>query len=291
VPGLVAARLVLGVGEGCVFTAGATWAVDLSNEENRGRILGLFGLAIWSALAAGPLLGQILLDNVSYDAVWAVACAAPLAAALLARSLPESPVVPRPGAERVPFLPRPTLRPGLALTLASIGHATFASFIVLHTAKQGIGHGAAVFAAFATAVVGARLLGGNLPDIVGPRRTAVAAAGAEAAGLVVIAQAHTLATAIIGSLVMGVGFSVLFPSLALLAVNEVGDAGRGAALGAVTAFFDVGQGIGGPIAGAISSAAGYGTAFMVAAVAAAAGGTVAALGAPRVRARVDAMRA
>src|SRR5436189_210003 len=66
VPGLVLARLALGAGEGCVFTAGATWTVDLAPIHARGRAIGLFGLSIWSALAVGPLIGQGLLDAAGY---------------------------------------------------------------------------------------------------------------------------------------------------------------------------------------------------------------------------------
>ncbi|HVE68333.1 MAG TPA: MFS transporter, partial [Solirubrobacteraceae bacterium] len=81
VPGLVGARLVLGAGEGLVFTAGAAWAVDLAPESTRGRAIGLFGLSIWGALTAGPVIGQLLLDAFGYDAVWIFAAAAPLAGA------------------------------------------------------------------------------------------------------------------------------------------------------------------------------------------------------------------
>jgi len=55
--------------------------------------------------------------------------------------------------------------------------------------RRGIGHGAAVFTAFASAVVATRLLAGRLPDVVGPRRTAVGAAGMEALGLAIVAAA------------------------------------------------------------------------------------------------------
>jgi MFS family permease len=71
VPGLVAARLVLGVGDALLFTAAATWIVDLAPPERRGQAIGLFGLAIWGGLAAGPIFGELLLRLGSYEAVWA----------------------------------------------------------------------------------------------------------------------------------------------------------------------------------------------------------------------------
>ena len=57
-PGLLVARLVLGAGEGAVFTAGATWVVDIAPVARRGQAIGLFGLAVWGALSAGPLIGE-----------------------------------------------------------------------------------------------------------------------------------------------------------------------------------------------------------------------------------------
>src|SRR3954447_17825800 len=56
VGGLVFARLVLGIGDGWVFTAGATWIVDLAPESRRGQAIGMFGLAVWGGLAFGPVL-------------------------------------------------------------------------------------------------------------------------------------------------------------------------------------------------------------------------------------------
>src|SRR5437763_7059647 len=105
VPGLLVARFALGAGEGCVFTAGATWTVDLAPPDRRGRAIGLFGLAIWSALAVGPLIGEVLLSLGGYDVVWAFAAISPLCGALVARSVPDAHEPPPPG-PRPPLIPR-----------------------------------------------------------------------------------------------------------------------------------------------------------------------------------------
>ena len=54
IPGLIIARFFLGAGEGTVFTAGSAWNVDMAPEERRGRMIGLYGLAIWTGLTLGP---------------------------------------------------------------------------------------------------------------------------------------------------------------------------------------------------------------------------------------------
>ena len=68
--GLIVARLVLGAGEGAVYTAGSAWIVDLAPAERRGRVLGLYGLAVWGGLSVGPLLGELLLERRRLHAVW-----------------------------------------------------------------------------------------------------------------------------------------------------------------------------------------------------------------------------
>jgi MFS family permease len=270
VPGLIVARLVLGIGEGSVFTAGATWIVDLAPVERRGQAIGLFGLAVWGALSAGPLIGEGLFQVGGYSLVWAFATVSPLVGLLLALRQPGGgPATDVP--ERGPLIPPEVVRPGLALALANVGYAALAGFIVLDLQHLGVGHGAGVFTAFAAAVVGTRLLLGRLPDRFGGRASAIAAGISESVGLTLIALATSLPLAIAGAIVMGVGFSTLFPALALIVVNRSGEDRRGGALGLFTAFFDIGVGLGGPLVGAIAALGGYQAGFWAAAVCAAAG--------------------
>lgn len=263
IPGLILARLTLGAGEGAVFTAGSAWIVDLAPEGRRGRVIGLYGLAVWAGLSVGPLLGELLLHGAGYRAVWLFAGIAPLVGALVALRVPD-PYRPVTHTEPQSLIARQAIRPGVALSLASTGYAAVAAFVVLLLDARGVGHGATVFGAFASMVVLTRLIGGHLPDRVGPARVATAAAGIEAIGLAMIAVAETLAVALMGGLVMGMAFSLLYPSLSLIVVGRVSEARRGAALGTFTAFFDAGVGLGAPIAGIVASLTDYEGAFLFA---------------------------
>ncbi len=183
---------------------------------------------------------------------------------MIALRLPD-PFVPPEEEELRPLIAAESIRPGSALALASVGYATVAAFVVLHLDARGIGHGAVVFGAFAAMVVLTRLIGGDLPDRVGPSRCAVGAATVESLGLVTIAVAQSLPVAIAGALAMGAAFSLLYPSLSLIVVGRVPEHRRGAALGTFTAFFDAGVGFGAPIAGVAAALAGYEGAFIFAA--------------------------
>jgi MFS family permease len=262
--GLIAARLVLGVGEGSVYTAGSAWIVDLAPVARRGRVLGLYGLAVWGGLSIGPLAGELLLEASGYRAVWIFAAAMPLLGAAIAAWVPD-PFVPLEHAEPHPLIAPEAIRPGMAVALASVGYAAVATFIVLHLEARGVGHGATVFAAFAAMIVLTRLLAGDLPDRVGAAQIAIGATLGEAAGLLTIALAHSLPVALLGGMAMGAAFSLLNPSLMLIAVDRVSESARGAAMGTFTAFFDAGVGIGAPLAGLAAVLSGYEGAFVLAA--------------------------
>jgi MFS family permease len=277
VPGLIGARLILGAGEGAVFTAGSAWIVDIAPPDRRGRVIGLYGLAVWSGLSLGPLIGELLLHASGYTLVWLFAGASPLVGALIASRLPD-PFHPKPGEdEHHPLIAREAVRPGTALALGSLGYATVAAFVVLHLEARDVGHGAVVFGVFATMVVLTRLAGGDLPDRIGPARVAIGAAIAEAMGLATIGVAHSLGVAIVGAMAMGAAFSLLYPSLSLIVVDRVAETGRGAALGTFTAFFDAGIGIGAPLAGIAAALTDYEGAFLFAAVVAVASSAMTAL--------------
>ena len=262
--GLILARLLLGAGEGTVYTAGSAWIVDLAPEERRGRVLGLYGLAVWGGLSVGPLLGELLLDLGGYTTVWIFAAVLPVVGALCALAA-RDPFVPLEHAEPHPLIAPEAVGPGFAIALASFGYAAVATFIVLHLEARGIGHGATVFGAFAAMIVITRLVLGNLPDRVGAAPVAIVATLGEAAGLVLIALAESLPMALAGGLAMGAAFSLLNPALMLIALGRVSQRARGAAMGTYTAFFDAGVGLGAPLAGLVAALLDYEAAFLFAA--------------------------
>jgi MFS family permease len=280
IAGLIVARLVLGIGEGTLYTAGSAWIVDMAPIARRGRILGLYGLAVWGGLSVGPLLGELLLQTSGYTAVWIFAAAMPLAGALIATRVAD-PFVPLEHSEPHPLIAPEAVRPGFAIALASVGYAAVAAFIVLHLEARGIGHGAAVFGAFAAMIVVTRLIAGGLPDRFGPARVAIGATLVEAAGLLVIALAQSLPVALIGGMAMGAAFSLLNPSLMLIAVGRVSENARGAAMGTYTAFFDAGVGFGAPLAGLAAALTSYEGAFVLAAAIAVGSAALTAVTLPR----------
>ena len=260
-PGLVVDRLLLGVGEAALFTAGAVWVVSLAPHNRRGQVIGLYGVSMWGGISVGTFLGALLHD-LSYHAAWALCAASPLVALAFISS---APAPARPDGARKPagLMLRPALAPGLALASAAGGYAALAAFVVLYLQSRGIHSGVVVLSCFSAVYAGTRLVIGHFPDRYGPRPVAVVCAVGEAVGLLIVALAPNLAVAIVGGLVMGVGFSLLHPSLALMVMNRTDKSQQGAALGAYTSFWDLGVAVWGPLGGAIAGALGYQAVFVV----------------------------
>src|SRR2546423_6995041 len=116
-PVALVSRLVMGAGEGLLFTAGSAWIVDLAPEERQGQVIGLFGLSVWGGMTVGPLIGDQLLSAGGDDAGWATMAVVPLVGGLIAWRVSE-PARAGAGARRGRFGPPAGGVPGASVAPA-----------------------------------------------------------------------------------------------------------------------------------------------------------------------------
>lgn len=268
IPTLIASRLLVGLGEGSLYTAGAAWIVDAAPLARRGRWIGLYGLSIWVGLALGAPIAEALRQMSGYTAVWGYVFACSVVSCLFAVLIPR----PKEGGSMSPsgkrgsYIERRAVGPGSILMLSAVGFATISGFVILHLSERGIEGAASVFTVFAAAMVLGRIVFGGLPDRYGPVSCAIVSLSAQIVAMVLVAKSSSLFLALAGATVMGVAFSIIFPSLSLLMLSRVASDRRGAAMGTFTALFDSGMFIGTPAAGAAAAAfGGYEAAFFFAA--------------------------
>jgi MFS family permease len=254
---LVVIRVLHGIGEGTVYTGGAAWLVSLCPPERRGRVVGLYGSSMWLGITLGTVIGTVVMRTVGFAGVWGM-CAAVAAAGFGCVISKKPPPRPVGGAvARGSLLPAAAIVPGIALSLAALGYAALAAFVSLDMLAHGVANGIAAFDAFGFTYIGVRLVIGNIPDRLGPRRVAFWSALVETGGLIIVALATNLVVVVIGGLVIGAGLSLLFPALAMVVINRADGVQRGAALGAFTSFWDVGIAVGAPLSGLVASLASY----------------------------------
>lgn len=264
---LAAGRVALGLGDSLFTTGIMTWAVSRVGPQNAGRAMAWIGIAMYGALAAGAPIGGALAAFGGFPAVSIAVLAMPLLAIPVALALPGIPPVER---RRVAFFSviRAMWAPGLGMVLASSGFGTIAAFLALRYAAMGWSGAGLGLTGFGAAYIAARLAFGGLPDRLGGVRTALISLSVEAVGLSVIAASVTPYQTLLGTVLTGFGYSLVFPSLGVETVRRVPPESRGVALGAFLACFDLGLGAAGPVTGLVASGFGLPAAFATAAGAA-----------------------
>lgn len=270
------ARSILGAGSGAAAAATITWAVDQVPPARHGRALSVFGMTVWIGLSAGPQIGQAIYEAAGYSAVWATVAGLEATGLLLAVAVREPLSRPRAeAARRGRLVPVGAGRPAVLIALAAYGEGVLTAFLVLHLigrgvdAGAGLGGAASVYTIFAASVLVCRIVAAGIVDRVRPRAIASAGFAAEAVGVTLIAAATSFGVASVGAALMGVGFAVLFPSLAVMATHAAADEERGAALASFGAAFGAGLTLGALLGGAIAAAWGTEAAHLSAAAAAA----------------------
>jgi MFS family permease len=141
---------------------------------------------------------------------------------------------------------------GLSLAFSSLAFGCIASFIVLFFSQKNWGDASLAFMIFGICYVLTRIFFASFPDKYGGFKIALISLIIEVAGQLLIWTSASKTLAIIGCGLTGIGFSLVFPALGVLAIQKVKPQMRGTALGAYVAFVDLSLGLAGPIAGLIA---------------------------------------
>lgn len=258
---LLAGRATLGFAESLILTGGMSWGIGLLGPAHANKAISWQGVSMYTAIALGAPAGATLLQQWGFTAVAYVVIALPLVAGLLAWRLPAAAIT---NGKRLPFhkVVGRVWRPGLAMTLGSIGYAVIAAFIMLFYASRHWDGAAYALTAYSVTFIGVRVLLGHSVERFGGIRVAVLSLLIEAVGQTLLWTATSSLMALAGAALTGVGFSLVFPSLGVEAIKHVPSQNRGAALAAYSGFFDLGLGLIGPLAGLVVGAFGYAAIFL-----------------------------
>ena len=258
---LLLGRLLLGIGESMVGTGAIMWGIGRAGSQHIAKVISWSGIATFSALAAGAPLGVLLQLHWGFASAGLAVLGISLAAVALAFRLPRIPVSP---SKHLPFahIFWRVAPFGAVLALGGIGFGVLATFISLYFAKLHWSGAALTLTLYGACFVFTRMLFAGLITRVGGFPVALVSLFVEVFGLLLLGFARVPSAAFAAAALIGVGFSLVFPSLAVEAVRPIPIENRGTALGAYNAFIDLSLFLTGPIAGIIISYAGYNAVFL-----------------------------
>lgn len=253
---LVALRLVTGIGEAAFFIGAATAAQDLAPDHRRGEAASFFSIAIYGGLAIGPAAGEIVYERYGADPMWLFAAGACTVSLLLSAFIPREMGRVENPAPRRGLLHPAALLPGSVLLLGLVGFTGFVAFVPVYVDDIGVSDAGPFFFVYGVLVLLIRILGAKIPDRLGPVRTSSIALTSIAVGIGTIGAVASATGLWVGTVLLAVGMSLLFPALFSLVVNNAPAEERSHAVGSFSLFFDLSQGLGAPALGIIVTLAG-----------------------------------
>ncbi len=252
-------RALQGIGEACLYTGAAAWAVELAGIDRSARALGFVSSGIWGGIAAGPLVGQ-LLGSFNRAAMFQIV-AALTAAALLSR-ITEDYRFEHHHRKSKWFRPE-LIWPGITVGLTNVYYPVVTGFLILYLAQRS-GAGPVAFSVYAGFVLLSRFFLGGLPDRVHPRVTFYTGLVFMAIGLGIITAGPTRFWAIVGAALLGFGYSFPWASIAATVLRRAHSSERGSSVSVLSAFYDVFVGVSSFSAGLLANSFGYRSAFIMA---------------------------
>lgn len=269
-------RIAHGFAEATLFTVLFVLAADLVPASRRVEGLALYSASGMLPISLGGLLGDAILARAPYEALFGASVVA--AGVSFALVLPVRETERPAAAGDAPprrfrdALAQRDLAPlwflGIVFGVVLAGVFTFVKRFVMEAQVASVG---TFFTAYTGAAIAVRLVGGSLPDRIGPRRVLLPALATLVAGFACLAAADRAAEVLAAGVLCGLGHGFTFPILSALIVSRARDAERGAAIAILTALPDVGALLGAPSLGWIIEASGFAAMFAAAAALLAAG--------------------
>lgn len=261
--------MVYGLASGSLFASYFTYASDITPISRRAEGISLFG--IWGILpnGLGPLLGELLIRRLGFQAYFIAAASFAFISLCLSQFLPETVhALAKAPADPVAATAKGPNR-GLLFVLVTtflFGAAvnSILTFMAPFAQARGSGTVGGFFMSYACAAVAVRVLTPRLPDRVGLIRVLIPALFLYAVGILLVPRVSSVPGLIFVGAMCGMGHGYAFPIFSVLAIEQVSPASRGRAVSWLTAMFDLGNTVANPLLGGIAEWAGYRTMFSVA---------------------------
>jgi MFS family permease len=262
VPVLVLLRMATGVGQAAAYLGLARLAYDLAPPDRKAQATSYFSVALYGGFAVGPLLGDRLVTSAGYTVTWFLTGATGLLALAVGLFLKDPPPAPLPAEDPAPArrprrtFQRDSIGPALVLLLSLSGYTAFATSIPLYVRSLLDVDAGIALAESAGIVLVVRMVGGRLPDLLGPVSSASISLTTQAAGWAVVAASPTAVGLYGGIGLMSLGVALLYPALFTFAMHRAPTTEHGSAVATVTMAVDAANGLGPLLLGAVVAASG-----------------------------------
>jgi len=268
-PVLILLRIFFGVAFALGIVASLTMAADMVAGPRLNEGLGIFGIMPMVGLALGPLLGELIITHVGFQAMFIGATAIFVICIFLLCSIrdtfQDTGTLAKGGFFRVLTFPL-VWRMALASLFFGAAFAAHAGFVAPYAHTHDVA-ASAYFGFYSAAAILSRLFIGRITLLVGEMFLIPAAMITAGIGFIsLVAVSNTLGF-IMAGFVAGLGHGLFFPSLMALSIRHMVASNRGKVAGILTGGFDTGIFLGSLLMGQLGEFYGFKAVFVLAAAA------------------------
>lgn len=267
---LLVLRFIQGIFFSVLTTANNAIAADTVPMEKRGRGLGYFAMSQNLAIVLGSFVALLLIQYVSFDALFWVMSAILLIGSALVLTLRITEHEFPEGKPKLTFKMSDLIEKG-AVPFALIGlfvafsYSGVLSFLAVYAKEKGVLAVASFFyVVFAAAMLLSRPFTGRMFDTKGPNSIIMPGFILFAIGLLCMAWMPSAFVFLLAGALIGLGYGALVPSFQTLSVQKSPARRTSYATATFFTFFDIGIALGSFILGSIAAHKGYATIYLVA---------------------------
>lgn len=266
--GILFMRGLQGIGWGLATASIATVVYKIVPEAHRGEGAGYYSLTVIVPVSLSPLLAIVLMDYFEFEMVLAVSALLTFAALVplrqglstLAHRKPQARATSGTMMLRV-FEPG-ALLPSFLCFILSVPLCGVMAYIVLFGREQQVANIWVFFMGYAVMILATRSFVGRLFDARGHVAIILPGSTAMLLGLVVLSQTHSMAMLVASSLLFGLGYGAVQPSLQTWAVNRCPPHRKAAANGLFMSAIDLGYIVGSIGLGQIAQSLGFASMYL-----------------------------
>jgi MFS family permease len=250
-------RVLHGFTFGFVTTAANSFIIDIMPASRRGEGLGYFGISNTLSMAVGPMTSLYMHDYYSFDIIFYTAIASGFLGLLFALQIKSTNTVDRTVKQPMAFdrfFLFKGFKAGLCLLLMGIPYGMLVTYIAIYGKELRIHSGVGVFfTLMALGLIASRVFAGKLVDkgklvqVVNSGTLVCLLTMLALAGLNQLDSEYNLLIVLLFytiSLLLGVGYGLLFPAYNTLFVNLAPNNRRATASSTYMTSWDIGIGIG-----------------------------------------------
>jgi len=256
-------RVFQGIGFALFSTSSFTLVANITPEANRGQGISYFYLAVNVAAASAPVVGILIINHLRFSTLFLFCAVLSLCSFLVISRLGKYPPTPvgASTSKSQPILSAEALPPSIMGFISNNIWGALIAFFPLFALSHGVANPGIFYTALAGTLIIGRACGGKILDSRSREKIVLPCIAVQIIAMIILAFSSTLPMFILAAVLWGMGNSLLFPLMMVMALDR-GGTSRGPAMGTYTALVDLGSGMGSAIMGVVLQWTSFRTMFL-----------------------------